>query len=246
MSKEDLNLSLVPTNGELAVYQTMAQTATKSNLFGKIGGESGILSIMLMARELGVSPMSAIMGGMSVIQGKVEVSPRLMNTMIRKAGHKLEILQSDAKVCRIKGIRSDTKEEYVSEFTMAEAVSAGLVRSGGGWDKFPSDMLFARCISRLGRRLFPDVINNSYVEGEIGTEDLIKQEVVEIKEQCISPEQESELRELMLDDSTLLGRILSKYNLQGISGLKEADFDMVHKGLLMAKKKREEVKNEAN
>ena len=126
---------------------------------------------MLTARELGIPPMQAIQGGMSVIQGKVEISPRMMNTMIRKAGHKLEILQSDDNLCKIKGVRADTKEEYTATFSLDDATRAGLLRNGGGWEKYASDMLFARCISRLARRLFADVISNTYVEGEIETDE---------------------------------------------------------------------------
>ena len=164
MSKD---LALIPSNEELNVYQIMAKTASQSKLFEKIGGEYGLLAIMLMARELGMPPLQAVMGGMNIIQGKVEISPRLMNTMIRKAGHKLEILECSETSCKIKGTRHDTKEEYTCGFTIDEAKKAGLVRSGGGWEKYASDMLFARCLSRLARRLFADVISSAYVEGEI-------------------------------------------------------------------------------
>lgn len=158
--------ALVPTTEEMTIYQLMAETAGKSRLYDKIGGKEGLLSIMLMARELGIPPMQALTS-MSVIQGKVEVSPRLMNMMIRKAGHKLKIEESTNAICRITGTRSDTKEEYTASFSIEEARTAGLVRSGGGWEKYSSDMLFARCLSRLARRLFADVISSAYVEGEI-------------------------------------------------------------------------------
>jgi len=164
MTKET---SLTPTTEELSVYQVMAKTASQSKLFDKIGGESGLLAIMLMARELGMPPLQAIMGGMNIIQGKVEISPRLMNTMIRKAGHRLDILECSETACKIKGTRNDTKEDYTCSYTLDEAKKAGLVRSGGGWEKYTSDMLFARCLSRLARRLFADVISSAYVEGEI-------------------------------------------------------------------------------
>ena len=163
MSKE---MILVPTNDELSVYQLIAKTAAQSQLYAKIGGETGLLSIMLMARELGIPPMQALTS-MSMIQGKVEVSPRLMNMMIRKAGHRLDILECSETSCKIKGTRNDTKEEYTCSYTIDEARKAGLVRSGGGWEKYASDMLFARCLSRLARRLFADVISSAYVEGEI-------------------------------------------------------------------------------
>lgn len=164
MEKEN---ALIPSTADLGVYQVIAKTASQSKLFEKMGGEAGLLSIMLMARELGLPPLQAVMGGMNIIQGKVELSPRLMNTMIRKAGHKLEIMESSDLICRIKGTRHDTKEEYMVSFSLDDAKKAGLVRSGGGWEKFASDMLFARCLSRLARRLFADVISTAYAEGEI-------------------------------------------------------------------------------
>lgn len=164
MTKE---LELIPTNEEMAVYQTIAKKAFESQFFQKIGGEAGLLSIMLMARELGLPPLQSVMGGMSVIQGKVEVSPRMMNTMIRKAGHRLDIIESSDIRCQIKGTRNDTKETYECSYSLEDARKAGLVRSGGGWEKYASDMLFARCLSRLARRLFADVISSAYVQGEL-------------------------------------------------------------------------------
>jgi hypothetical protein len=168
MTKDLIN---VPGQDELQVYQVMARNASASKFFNNLNGEAGILSIMLMARELGLPPMQSIMGGMNIIQGKVEISPRMMNTMIRKAGHSLEITESTDKICKIKGIRNDTKEEYTATFSIEDASRAGLFRTGGAWDKYPSDMLFARCISRLARRLFADVISTAYVEGEISEEE---------------------------------------------------------------------------
>lgn len=167
MSKE---LMLVPTAEEMTIYTVMAKKANDSKFFDKLGGEPGILSIMLMARELGIMPMQAIMGGMSVIMGKVELSPRLMNSMIRKAGHRLSIVESTDTVCEILGVRHDTGDEYKCRYTIEDAKKAGLIKSGGGWDKYASDMLFARCLSRLARRLFTDVISSAYAEGEIDRE----------------------------------------------------------------------------
>jgi hypothetical protein len=90
----------------------------------------------------------------------------MMNGMIRKAGHKLEITSTKA-ACSIRGTRNDTGETYVASFSVDDAKNAGLFKAGGGWDKYPEDMCFARALSRLARRLFPDVIGTAYVEGEI-------------------------------------------------------------------------------
>ena len=49
---------------------------------------------------------------------------------------------------------------------MAEALKAGLTKNPV-WNNFPRDMLYARALSRLARQLFPDLIGNCYVKGEI-------------------------------------------------------------------------------
>lgn len=157
---------LIPQEKEFQIIQTMAKSAVQSKFFDKLGNESGIISIMLYARELGLPPMQCLMGGMHNIQGKIELSARMMNSMIRKAGHKIEIIRSTNAECSIRGTRTDTGESHIESLTMSEAKQLGIYKKGA-WDTYPSDMLFARCISRLARRLFADVIGTAYVEGEI-------------------------------------------------------------------------------
>lgn len=221
------DIALIPTKEELDVYQIMAKTAQGSKRFEALGGEAGILSIMLMARELGLPPMQALSGGMNVIQGKVEISPRIMNTMIRKAGHRLEIIELTNTACKIRGVRHDTKEEYVASFTIEDARNAGLLRSGGPWERYPSDMLFARCISRLARRLFADVISTAYVEGEISEDGetpkmparpMSQSEPKDIPGEVIAtaPDYQGFIRELQQTDGTFMGLKLEEY-LQSIS-----------------------------
>lgn len=160
---------LIPSNEEIKGIEVMAKYACDSKFFSNLGGAPGIFSIMMYAKEIGIPPMQAVMGGMHNIQGKIQVSPALMNAMIRRSGHKLEIDSNDSR-CIIKGIRKDTGETCTVSFSVEDARKANIYKSGGGWEKYPSDMCFARAISRLSRRLFPDVIGVSYVEGEIQEE----------------------------------------------------------------------------
>jgi hypothetical protein len=162
--------SLIPTQDELNVVMTIAKTAVTSQYFKTLGGEAGIVMIALYAKEIGVPIVSALMGGMTNVMGKITISPELMNSLIRQNGHKLEILESTDQICRIKGTRRDTGETYIASFSLEDAKRARLVKEGGGYDKYATDMLFARCISRLRRRLFPDVACRSYVHGEIEEE----------------------------------------------------------------------------
>lgn len=157
---------LIPSQDEVRSIEVMAKHAVDSKYVEKLGGYAGVFSIAMYARELGIPVMTALFGGMANIMGKIQISPQLMNAMIRKAGHKLEIDSTDAR-CIIKGTRKDTGESCSTSFSVEEAKKAGIYKSGGGWEKYPSDMCFARALSRLARRLFPDVIGMAYVEGEI-------------------------------------------------------------------------------
>lgn len=238
---------IIPTQDEFKTLQLIATHAGSSKFFNNLGGVDGILCISLMARELGISPMAALSGGINYILGKVEISPRLMNSMIRQRGHTLDITESSDTSCTIKGTRKDTKETYVCTFTIEMAKKAGLVKSGGGWEKYPSDMLFARCLSRLARRLFADVIGPAYVEGEIAdSKDEMKMAVneSEVKEESKKPESDPKisvdqleyLRTLINEDIEF--KIKERYEIVDLSDLTTKQAKIC---IDLAKKKMESV-----
>lgn len=160
--------SPIPSEHEMMVFDTMAEQAITSKMYGSnYKDKAGVMMVMLSARELGIQPMQALNGGLNLINGKVEISARMMGALIRKSGHKFKATDSTHNSCTIVGIRGDTGETQTSTFTLAEAQQAGLVKAGGGWAKWPKDMCYARALSRLARQLFQDVIGIGYVEGEI-------------------------------------------------------------------------------
>ncbi len=183
--------NLIPSDHEMQVFQVMARNAASSQLYRGVGGEPQIIMIMLAARELGIPPMVALNGGVHCIQGKIELSARLMGSLIRRSKHSFTVNSLTDTECVIEGKRSDNGDTFTSSFTIQEANRAGLVRQGSNWIKYPKDMLYARALSRLARQLFPDVIGTAYVEGEIRearTEKPIEIDVVQESE--ISPEEE--------------------------------------------------------
>jgi hypothetical protein len=167
MTKELATIpSRLPSREEMEILQSVAKFAADSKHFEKLGGIGGIFCVGMYAFEIGISPMVALYGGMQNIMGKITIAPEMLMALIREKGHKIEILETTDKICRIKGTRKDTGESYTSVYEITEAERAGLVKQGGAWTKNPSDMLFARCSGRLKRRLFPDVATKAYVEGE--------------------------------------------------------------------------------
>jgi hypothetical protein len=184
----------------------MAKTAVDSKMYRGIGEQAGMMMIMLASRELGIPPMQALNGGLNIIQGKVEISARMMNALIRKAGHSIVVKESTDKNCILEGKRSDNGDTATASFSIEDAKQAGLIKTGGGWTKFPKDMCFARALSRLARQLFSDVIGIGYVEGEISNsyeEKQPKQETqnVEYEEVVhVNPEEELTVTYLNLFD----------------------------------------------
>lgn len=200
-STNEIQLSRsIPTEHEMMVYHTMAEQAITSKMYGNnYKDKSAVMMIMLSARELGIPPMQALNGGLNMIQGKVEISARMMSALIRKAGHKIKVQECTSNQCVLIGTRGDTGETQSSSFSVAEAQLAGLVKPGGGWVKWPKDMCFARALSRLARQLFSDVIGIGYVEGEISQsgeikasecESIISEEIVHTEEVVVENEQE--------------------------------------------------------
>lgn len=240
-------VSLIPSKDEFNTILMIAENAANSKFFEKLNGKAGIISMALYAREMGLPPMQCLFGGMNNIMGKVEISPRLMNSMIRRNGHKLRIIESTDLVCSISGIRSDTQETYTCTYTIKEAERAGLIKEGGGWKKNPSDMLFARCISRLARRLFPDVIGPAYVEGEVPNEaaeesETIEEAVVEeVKEELISEDKIDFLEELVSSNPAIKPKFLEWANLDSFS---EIPLEKFEKSIKAIKKIEGELKKE--
>lgn len=157
----------IPTAHEMQVFQVLAKHASESKLYRNYGDENGIMITILAARELGISPMLALNGGLQLINGKMEISARLMNALMRRNGISITIKASTDTLCTVVGTRGDTGDTIISSYTIEDAQKAGLIKPGGGWIKNPKDMLFARAISRLARQLAPDIIGGCYVEGEI-------------------------------------------------------------------------------
>lgn len=189
----------IPSEHEMMVYHTMSEQAVSSKMYKGIGDKAGIMMIMLAARELGIPPMQALNGGINIIQGKVEISARMMSALIRKSGHQIVVKECTENQCVLSGKRCDTGETQSSSFSVAEAQKAALVKPGSGWTKFPKDMCFARALSRLARQLFSDVIGMGYIEGEISQavdikscpiEEVISPEIVHVEDVEVESEEE--------------------------------------------------------
>lgn len=118
--------------------------------------QAGVFAVVVWASEVGVGVIQAL-NGVHVIEGSVSVKPEMMRSLVRRAGHQLEIRTMSEERCVVWGKRADTGEELESTYTMEDARRAG-VTGKDVWKKYPRAMLLARASGELGRALFSDVI----------------------------------------------------------------------------------------
>jgi len=175
----------------------IAKKAAECGLYSGSGGEAKIFMILLSASEMGVKPMEALNGGIWNIQGKIEISARLMSKMIRLRGHSIKTVQCDEQVCILEGRRSDNGDTMQASFSIKDAIKAGLANRDV-WKKYTEDMLYSRALSRLARRLFSDVVGQAYVEGEIRGEcEIISSnaDLEQVKQIELTDEQTNKIKE---------------------------------------------------
>lgn len=100
-------------------------------------------------------------------EGTIEMSAESMLSLIRERfpGMSLEVLTHTDTECTVLVTRPDDKIPMEVSFTLDDAKKAGLAESEF-YRTYPADMMWARCISRVRRRVFPEVATGAHVLGE--------------------------------------------------------------------------------
>jgi len=191
---------LLPTESEIRTIEVLAKYASQSKFFEKLGGVGGIMSIMMYAKELGISPLQAVFGGMNNVLGKIEISHVMLNSLIRRKGHKINVIEHTDKVCELEGVRADNGQTMRVSYSIEDAKRAGIYKEGSGWTKYPKDMVWARSISRIGRRLFPDAIGPMYVIGE-ASEAALEDEAIDAKVETIGEQPKEQIEDITVEQS---------------------------------------------
>jgi len=151
--------------GDIEKIQSLCVVLMKMPHYQKMG-EAVIFGMIQMAKLLNIPALEALNGGLYCVQGKYEMQGRLMMSLIRRAGHSVSIdSKSTQSMVIMHGKRCDNGDCWTVQFSTDDAKRAGIYK--GSWEKYPQDMCAWRCVSKLGRFLFPDVIKGCYVVGEI-------------------------------------------------------------------------------
>lgn len=165
-------------------FESIAEKLALTNYFidedglldAKVLVARGFAKIM-MGHELGLSPMFS-MQHVNIIRGKMTLDSGGVAALIaasEKYDYKVKSLSDTA--CEIEFLRGDESLGLVN-WTIEDAKKAGLVKSGGAWEKFPKDLLFARSITAGARRYTPDIFGGSvYTKEELTESEPEPQEV---------------------------------------------------------------------
>ena len=135
------------------------------------GKPDAVLAAVFTGREIGLGPLASLRL-VDVIDGTPSLSAELTVALIRAAGHRLILVDESPSSCTVQGIRRENPDDVMTVmYTLDDAEAAGLVslddngrpraRSRQGapmpWERYTSDLLWARAVTRLARRHFPDV-----------------------------------------------------------------------------------------
>lgn len=120
---------------------------------------------MIVGAELGLGP-GASARGLYFVKGRIGMSADLMAGLARDEGWDFEIEHSDppGKWCSITATR-EKSQPYKFKYTIEMAQAAGL--SGANWKNYPWDMLYARGMAHVARKVAPARLLGLYTRDEL-------------------------------------------------------------------------------
>lgn len=164
------------SNNPLQIYErfeTMQRTAMalyESGYFKDAMNKAQAIVKVMAGAELGLPPFAS-MTGIHIIQGKPALGSNTIATLIKNdKRYDYRVKECNSKKCIIEFFEEGQSIGETS-FTMEEAQHAGLTGKDN-WKKYPSDMLFSRCITRGAKRHVPGVFGGApvYTPEELGQE----------------------------------------------------------------------------
>ena len=164
---------------------------------------SDVLLVMLTGRDLGIPPTFAL-NLIYVVDGHPTLSAKLQLALLRRSGHKVEEVECSPERVTLRGTHAVTGDVVTATYTYAEAEKATYTSWEGGegekrrkvtkklvekdnW-QYREDMLYARCSSRLSRRLDPMATGGLYAPEDFGASD---PEPVTVTVEAVEPRPES-------------------------------------------------------
>ena len=144
--------AVVTSVAELAAWGDLAK---KSGIVPPSTSREQAMSIVQTGRELGLQPFQSLRS-MSFISGRLTMSVQLQLALAKRQGVRLESLNETSDSCSVTLGRGD--ERITCTYTVDDARKAGLVKSGGAWERYGRQMLRWRAIGDALRLIAPDLV----------------------------------------------------------------------------------------
>ena len=160
----------------LAIYEQMnalqsaAQALHASGFFGDVKTQAQAMVKVMAGAEIGLPPFAS-MSGIHIVQGKPVLGANLIATLVKNdPRYDYRVKRSDNEVCILTWYENG-KPVGESAFSIQEASAAGLTGKQT-WKAYPSDMLFARALTRGARRYAPGIFGGApvYTPDELGVD----------------------------------------------------------------------------
>lgn len=157
------------TQVDFAYLERLAASAAASGLYGGSGdkAKAQLLMKLIYGRDLGI-PVSAALSGIDIYDGRMELSSNLIAALLEAHPHyAYAIVQSTDERCEIEFFK-DSASLGSATFDAAAAMTAGLAETEY-YRQYPSDMFFARAMTRGARRYCPGLGRGVaiYASGEL-------------------------------------------------------------------------------
>ena len=139
----------------------LSEVFVKSGMFPDVKSQAQGVVKILAGRELGLTPFQA-MGGLYFVNGKIGIQANICSGLIRKSKkYDYSIIKATDETCEIDFFDITEKETPkklgTSIFGKLDAAKAELINKPN-YKNYPSDMYFARAISRGAKRYAPDAL----------------------------------------------------------------------------------------
>jgi hypothetical protein len=117
---------------------------------------NNITAAILAGMELGLKPM-ATMRSIDIVYGTPALRAHTMRGLVQSRGHDVELLESTAVLCVMRGRRKGTEAWQRVEWPIARAQALGIT-TRDQWRKQPQTMLVARATGEICRLIASDVL----------------------------------------------------------------------------------------
>ena len=153
--------------------QRAAIALKESGYFKDVTSKAQAIVKVMAGAELGLPPFAS-MTGIHIIQGKPVLGANVLATLVKndpRYDYHIITKPADQDTEMFLEWSEGILKVGVAGYTMKEAQTAGLTNKDN-WKKYPSDMLFARAISRGARRFAPGIFGGSpvYTPDEMGAD----------------------------------------------------------------------------